>query len=121
MPRCWRGAASTPGWFRASSRRSMLRPLPETLQAEHAMFSHLTVGSNDIAKAKAFYDALLKPLGLVRHADYPTGIGYALAGGRPQLWIVSPLDKNAPSAGNGVTLRLQAPPPSALYAAHPPG
>ena len=28
------------------------------------MFSHVTVGSNDVAKAKGFYDSLLKPLGL---------------------------------------------------------
>ena len=47
------------------------------------MFSHVTVGSSDIAKAKGFYDALLKPLGLVRQADYPDGIGYGLTGGRP--------------------------------------
>ena len=37
------------------------------------MFSHVTVGSNDIAKAKAFYDGVTAPLGLVRHADYPDG------------------------------------------------
>ena len=85
------------------------------------MFSHVTVGSSDIAKAKSFYDALLKPLGLVRHADYPDGIGYGLTGGRPQLWIVSPLDKNAASAGNGVTVGLEAPDRSAVDAAHKAG
>ena len=35
------------------------------------MFSHVTVGSNDIAKAKAFYESLVKPLGLVCKADFP--------------------------------------------------
>ena len=28
------------------------------------MFSHVTVGTNDIDKAKTFYDAVLAPLGL---------------------------------------------------------
>ncbi|HYR68153.1 MAG TPA: VOC family protein [Reyranella sp.] len=82
------------------------------------MFSHVTVGSNDVAKAKGFYDALLKPLGLVRHADYPDGVGYSLTGGRPQLWIVSPLDKKAASVGNGITIGLEAPDRAAVDAAH---
>ena len=29
------------------------------------MFSHVTAGSNDMAKSKAFYDGVTKPLGLV--------------------------------------------------------
>jgi len=88
------------------------------LKEEPAMFSHVTVGSNDVAKAKGFYDALLKPLGLVRHADYPDGVGYSLTGGRPQLWIVSPLDKKAASVGNGITIGLEAPDRAAVDAAH---
>ena len=89
--------------------------------AEPAMFSHVTVGSNDVAKAKAFYDGLLKPLGLVRHADYPNGVGYGRAGGRPQLWIVSPLDKKAASVGNGITIGLEAPDRPAVDAAYKAG
>jgi catechol 2,3-dioxygenase-like lactoylglutathione lyase family enzyme len=85
------------------------------------MFSHITVGSNDVAKAKAFYDDLLKPLGLVRHADYPNGVGYARAGGRPQLWIVSPLDKKTASVGNGVTVGLEAADRAAVDAAYKAG
>ncbi len=47
------------------------------------MFSHVTIGSNDVSRAKPFYDALLQPLGLVRHMDYPHAVGYGPAGGRP--------------------------------------
>jgi catechol 2,3-dioxygenase-like lactoylglutathione lyase family enzyme len=84
------------------------------------MFSHLTIGSNDIAKAKAFYDGVTAPLGLSRHADYPDGIGYGRAGGRPQLWVVRPLDKKAATVGNGITVGLEAdsrPAVDAAYAA----
>ena len=84
------------------------------------MFSHLTIGSNDIAKAKAFYDGVTAPLGLSRHADFPDGIGYGRDGGRPQLWIVRPLDKKAASVGNGTTIGLEAdnrPAVDAAYAA----
>src|SRR5476649_576950 len=82
------------------------------------MFSHITVGSNDIARAKGFYDALAKALGLVRHGDDPGGVGYSTAGGRPQLWVVRPLDKKEATAGNGVTVGLEAPDRASVDAAY---
>jgi len=82
------------------------------------MFSHVTVGSNDIARAKAFYDNVTRPLGLVRHMEFPDGIGYGRQGGRPQLWIVKPLDKNAATVGNGITIGLDADTRPAVDAAH---
>lgn len=85
------------------------------------MFSHVTVGTNDIDRARPFYDAVLKPLGLVRHADYPGASGYGLTGGRPQLWITSPLDGNKASVGNGITIGLDAPDRAAVDAAHKAG
>jgi len=84
------------------------------------MFSHVTIGSNDIAKAKAFYDGVTKPLGLSLHAEFPDGVGYGRDGGRPQLWIVRPLDKKAATVGNGLTVGLEAdtrPAVDAAYAA----
>ncbi len=84
------------------------------------MFSHFTAGTNDIAKAKRFYDAIATPLGLVRHADYPQAAGYGPTGGRPQLWIIRPLDKKAATVGNGITIGLEAndrPTVDAFYAA----
>ena len=84
------------------------------------MFSHLTVGSNDIAKSKAFYDGVTKPLGLVLRLGVPGGLGYGREGAKPQLWIVRPLDKNAATVGNGITIGLEAdtrPAVDAAYAA----
>ncbi|MBI3197236.1 MAG: VOC family protein [Rhodospirillales bacterium] len=85
------------------------------------MFSHVTIGSNDIARAKGFYESLLNPLGLVRHADYPEAFGYGPAGGRPQIWIVRPLDKKAATVGNGITVGLDAPNRPAVDAAYKAG
>ena len=84
------------------------------------MFSHVTVGSNDVARAKSFYDGIAKALGLARLADYAEAAGYGRPGGRPQLWIVTPLDKRAATAGNGITVGLEAqdrPAVDAAYAA----
>jgi catechol 2,3-dioxygenase-like lactoylglutathione lyase family enzyme len=88
---------------------------------EDRMFSHITVGSNDIARARAFYDGVGKPLGLVLHkASSEAGLGYSRQDGRPQLWIVRPLDKQAATVGNGITIGLEAdtrPAVDAAYAA----
>ena len=37
------------------------------------MFSHVTVGTNDLDKAAQFYDAILFPLGLCRRHVTPDG------------------------------------------------
>ena len=85
------------------------------------MFSHVTVGSNDVGKAKAFYDGVGKALGLERLADYPNAVAYGRAGGRPQLWILNPADKNAATVGNGITIGLEASDRPAVDAAHTAG
>lgn len=85
------------------------------------MFSHVTVGSNDIAKAKGFYENLLNPLGLVRHVEFPNAVGYGPASGRPQLWIGNPLDRKAATVGNGITIGLDAPNRPAVDAAYKAG
>ena len=82
------------------------------------MFSHVTLGSNDMARSKAFYDSVTKPLGLVRHLEFPDGIGYGRQDTKPQLWIVKPLDKNAATVGNGITIGLEADTRPAVDAAH---
>src|SRR3954462_13576675 len=107
---CWRRTAAMRGWWRASGPRWMrLRHLEtRSNRGRPPMFSHVTVGTNDVARAKAFYDGVGKALGLERLADYPEAAGYGRAGGRPQLWIVTPLDKKTATIGNGVTVGLDA-------------
>ncbi|MBS0548163.1 MAG: VOC family protein [Proteobacteria bacterium] len=85
------------------------------------MFSHVTIGTNDIAKAKPFYDALMAALDLVQHAAYPEAIGYGRPGGRPQLWVLRPADKKPASAGNGITVGLEAADRTSVDAAYKAG
>jgi catechol 2,3-dioxygenase-like lactoylglutathione lyase family enzyme len=40
------------------------------------MINHLSIGISDIAKAKAFYDAVLQPLGYTRLSSGDTSLGY---------------------------------------------
>jgi catechol 2,3-dioxygenase-like lactoylglutathione lyase family enzyme len=72
------------------------------------MYSHTTVGANDLARAKDFYDAVLEPLGL--EVRYSGGgiIGWGPPGGRPQFLVVRPFDGGDPSVGNGSMIALLA-------------
>lgn len=86
------------------------------------MFSHLTVGSNDIARSKTFYDGVTGALSLVKLMEFPdAAVAYGGKGERPQLWIVRPLDKNAATAGNGITIGLEADTRPAVDAAYAAG
>ncbi|NDC60118.1 MAG: VOC family protein, partial [Alphaproteobacteria bacterium] len=83
---------------------------------------HVSIGVRDVARAKAFYDAVLAPLGMtpVMPVKLPNGelvsVGYGDAGGRPVFWIGLPLNRGAPSAGNGVHLAFAAPSRAAVDA-----
>ena len=76
------------------------------------MFSHVTLGTNDAARAVAFYDPLLAVLGLARQeSDLDKGYaGYAAAPETtPQFWVVLPLNREPATVGNGVTIAFEAP------------
>lgn len=76
------------------------------------MYSHVTLGTNDTARAVAFYDAVLAVLGLARQeSDVAKGYaGYAAAPDvTPQFWVTTPLDRKAATVGNGVTIGFEAP------------
>jgi len=76
---------------------------------------HVSIGVRDVARAKAFYDAILEPLGLapLMPVHTPGGelvsVGYGPAGGRkPVFWIGLPINRGAPSAGNGTHVAFAA-------------
>ncbi|MGY2575406.1 VOC family protein [Vibrio sp. C8] len=67
------------------------------------MFSHIMVGSNDIEKSKAFYDAILSVLG------YPHGVidakGRCLyINSHGVLGLTKPINGEAATHGNGMTI-----------------
>ncbi|WP_198375060.1 VOC family protein [Neoroseomonas rubea] len=76
------------------------------------MYSHVNLGTNDTARAIAFYDPLLALLGLARQeSDIAKGYaGYAAAPDTtPQFWITTPFDRKGATVGNGVTIGFEAP------------
>lgn len=72
------------------------------------MIGYTTLGTNDIARAGRFYDALLAEFGAKRAMEMDGFIAWATAPGSPMLSVIRPYDKNPATVGNGVMVALQA-------------
>ncbi|WP_230531798.1 VOC family protein [Microvirga roseola] len=82
------------------------------------MYSHTTLGANDLARARGFYQAVFAPLGLeVRYSD-ETYLGWGAPGQPPRFFVVRPVNGEAPSAGNGSMVALLASRRSIVDACH---
>ncbi len=67
------------------------------------MFSHVMIGSNDIARSKAFYDALLGAMGGQPGVQDQKGrLIYVHGGGR--LLVTKPIDGEPATSANGGTI-----------------
>jgi len=67
------------------------------------MFSHIMVGSNDIARSKKFYDALFTAMGAQPATVDPNGrLIYSHNGGR--FMVSKPINGSAASSANGGTI-----------------
>jgi len=75
-------------------------------QLPDSVVSHVSLGTNDYPRAKAFYDQVLATLQIRCVMDFPGGAGY----GRkfPEFWIQVPHDGKAASVGNGVHIAFLA-------------
>ena len=66
------------------------------------MIGYVTLGTNDLDRARGFYDALFGSIGAGRLMELDSGFTlYATGWGRPGVAITRPYDGAAASAGNG--------------------
>ena len=78
------------------------------------VISYVTVGSDDIPRAKMFYSAFLPALGYALE-EGPEGLSYALAerpgqpAVSPEFYVKPPFDGRPASVGNGAMIAFQAP------------
>ena len=70
------------------------------------MIGYVTLGSNDIPKAAAFYDELLAMLGGKRFMETGEFIAWMAGENSPGVCITKPFDGNAATVGNGVMVAL---------------
>ncbi|MCL6701300.1 VOC family protein [Pseudomonas sp. T1.Ur] len=90
------------------------------------MFSHVTVGTNDLERAGAFYDAILAPLGLKRRVVVPDGGPAALCwvaaeAPLPRFYVYIPANGEPSSIGNGSMVAFLASSENAVALAHAAG
>lgn len=83
------------------------------------MYTHIMVGSNDIARSKSFYDALFGALGGTSGMQKGERVMYLHNGG---IFIVTrPVDGQAATHANGGTIGLGAADSAQVEAAHAAG
>jgi catechol 2,3-dioxygenase-like lactoylglutathione lyase family enzyme len=72
------------------------------------MIGYVTLGTNNLARAAGFYDAIAKELGLDRVMASDTYIAWGSPAGDASLFLITPFDGNPATAGNGVMVALAA-------------
>ncbi|NNL87307.1 MAG: VOC family protein [Myxococcales bacterium] len=82
------------------------------------MIAYTTIGTNDLARAGQFYDALLKEVGAGRAMDMGRLIAYAAGEGQPMFAICTPFDEKKATPGNGNMIALAAENPAAVDRLH---
>lgn len=84
------------------------------------MFTHVMIGSNDLERARAFYDATFAALGgAAGEMDARGRLIYSHEGGR--LMITRPIDGKPATFANGGTIGIGASSPDHVLAWHAAG
>lgn len=70
------------------------------------MIGYVTVGTNDLPRAAAFYDALLADLSAKRLMETDRYVFWGVSMERPSLCVIKPFNGEPASAGNGNMVAL---------------
>ena len=70
------------------------------------MIGYVTLGTNDLARAAAFYDALLGEMGAKRMMENEQFVAWSVKPDQPGLGVTKPFDKKPATVGNGVMVAL---------------
>ena len=90
--------------------------MSETADEPPSVLSHVSLGTNDLGRASAFYDAVLDPLGVARVMEHPGALAYGRA--YPEFWLHAPIDGEPATIGNGSHVGFLAPSRDAVNAFH---
>lgn len=90
------------------------RILDNDNSGEQRMIAYVTLGSNDLARAGKFYDALLGEIGAGRAMENERLIMWASGEGQPMVGVITPIDEKTATAGNGTMVALGAANPAAV-------
>jgi len=80
------------------------------------MIDHVSIGVRDLARAAAFYDAVLASLGMAQVRARETRIGYGK--NYPEFWINARPSRPTTAPSDGLHICLRAPSTGAVDAFH---
>ncbi|MDB6097785.1 MAG: glyoxalase [Gammaproteobacteria bacterium] len=82
------------------------------------MIGYVTLGTNDLNRAAAFYDALLQEIGAKRMMESDEFVAWSVKPDLPGLGVTKPFDKNPATVGNGVMVALAVDSEAKVQALH---
>lgn len=82
------------------------------------MLSGVCVGTNDMAAAGAFYDAVLVTIGMTCVAADAQERAYAGQDGKASFFVLQPFNRQRATFGNGTQVMFSAPDTDAVKAFH---
>jgi predicted lactoylglutathione lyase len=82
------------------------------------MIGYVTLGTNDLDRARGFYDALFAVIGAGRAMEFPNGTVWGTGPTSPMLMACKPFDGNTASVGNGTMIALVVDSPDKVHALH---
>ena len=71
-----------------------------------SIFAHVSLGTNDFQRARAFYDALMPSIGCRVLMEFPDAVAYGKK--FPEFWVQAPYDGKPATLGNGSHVAFQA-------------
>ena len=82
------------------------------------MIGYVTLGTNDLKRSAAFYDALLAEVGARRFMDNDRMVGWGTQPDQPMLAVCKPFDDKKATTGNGTMVALNVGSPEAVKKVH---
>jgi catechol 2,3-dioxygenase-like lactoylglutathione lyase family enzyme len=82
------------------------------------MLGYCTLGTNDLDRARGFYDSLLAEWGATRVMELPRGTVWASSQQGPMLGILTPFNEEPATVGNGTMVALAAASPDMVQKVH---
>jgi predicted lactoylglutathione lyase len=70
------------------------------------MIGYVTLGTNDLARASKFYDALLAEIGGKRQLESDRFVSWSAGEHSPGLGVIKPFDGKGATGGNGTMVAL---------------
>lgn len=107
---------SEDGVLLAQSRQLAWPPTED--EKEIPMIGYVTLGTNDLPRATAFYDALCAELGAKRLMETDHFAGWGTSMGQPMLMVFIPENGKPATVGNGVMVALQVDSPDDVARLH---